>query len=239
MKRFFAATDYDGAPFKLFGMPHLVSLALLLLINVALIVTGQRYPVAWRTPTRIGLAALLVGQEIAMHTWKIATGIWDHREDLPLHLCAIAIWLGGVMLVTKNYRIYEFAYLLGLPGALQALITPDTGPYGFPHFRFFQGLISHGAIITAAVYMTTIEGFRPMPSSIVRVLLIGNLYMLVILLVNRAMGSNYLYVNHKPKTASILDVLPAWPWYLFHMEAMAAIMVLLLYLPFFIRDLPT
>jgi hypothetical integral membrane protein (TIGR02206 family) len=236
MNRYFAA-DYDGAPFKLFGVPHLVSLGTFVLINVALIAVGQRFPVAWRTPTRIALAVLLVGQEVVMHIWRLTTGIWTPQENLPFHLCAVAIWLGGVMLVTKNYRIYEFAYLLGLPGALQALITPDAGPYGFPHFRFFQAQVSHGAIITSAVYMTTVEGFRPMPSSIVRVLLIGNLYMLIVFLINRAIGSNYMYVNGKPKTASLLDVLPAWPWYLIHIEVIGAVMALLLYLPFFMHDL--
>jgi len=26
---------------------------------------------------------------------------------------------------------------MGIGGALQALLTPDLGLYGFPHFRFF------------------------------------------------------------------------------------------------------
>lgn len=236
MRRYFAA-DYDGAPFKLFGVPHLISLALTLLINVALIVVGQHFPVAWRVPTRIGLAVVLVGQEVMMHIWRIATGIWNHRENLPLHLCAVAIWLGSVLLITKSYPLYEFAYLLGLPGALQALITPDAGPYGFPHFRFFQALISHAAIITTAVYMTAVEGFRPFPSSVLRVLVIGNLYMLVVFLINRAIGSNYMYVNRKPETASIIDLMPQWPWYILYIEGIAAGMIFLLYLPFLIRDL--
>lgn len=33
--------------------------------------------------------------------------------------------------------------------------------YAFPHFRFFQVFLSHGGIVTAAIYMTFIEGYRP------------------------------------------------------------------------------
>jgi hypothetical integral membrane protein (TIGR02206 family) len=235
-KRFFAA-DYDGPAFKLFGAPHTVALGVLLMLNLTLILVGQRFPVAWRQTFRIGFAILLVSQELSMHGWRLSASIWDVRENLPLHLCSLAVWLGAAMLVTENQYIYEFVYLLGLPGALQALLTPDAGPYGFPHYRFFQALISHGAIVTAAVYMTTVEGFRPVPASLLRVLLIGNLYMLVIYVANVALGSNYLFVSRKPDTASILDLLPAWPWYLLYIEGMGAAMVLLLYLPFLIRDL--
>lgn len=238
MQRYFAA-DYDGAPFKLFGAPHLVSLGVILAINVMLIVVGSRLPIHWHAPIRIGLGTLLVAQELTMHIWRIWTGTWTYREHLPFHLCSLAVWLGAVMLFTKSYRIYDFAYLLGLSGALQALLTPDAGPYGFPHFRFFQALLSHGAIVTAAVYMTAVEGLRPTPSSILTVLLVGNLYMLIVFFINRALGSNYLFVNRKPDTASILDVLPAWPWYILYIEALGGVMVLLLYLPFFIRDLRT
>jgi hypothetical integral membrane protein (TIGR02206 family) len=140
------------------------------------------------------------------------------------------------MLITSDPYIHEFVYLLGVPGALQALITPDPGPYGFPHFRFFQALISHGAIVIAGVYVTAVEGLRPVPVSLLRVLILGNLYMVAVYWINRVIGSNYLFVNRKPDTASILDVLPPWPWYLLYIEGIGALMVLLLYLPFLIRD---
>jgi len=45
------------------------------------------------------------------------------------------------MLVTKSYPFYEFAYFMGIAGTLQALLTPDLGIYGFPHYRFFQTFI--------------------------------------------------------------------------------------------------
>ena len=155
---------------------------------------------------------------------------------LPLHLCTALIWLSGFMLINKNHAIYEFAYFLGIGSALQYLATPDLGIYGFPHFRFIQTFLSHGLLLTCAVYMTVVEGFRPTWKSILRVAVVINIYMLIIFFVNSAIGSDYLMINAKPSTPSILDLLPAWPSYVFYMELIGVATVLLLYLPFMIKD---
>jgi len=140
------------------------------------------------------------------------------------------------MLVTKNYRIYEFMYLMGIGGAIQVLATPDLGIYGFPHFRFFQTFISHGLIVTSAIYMTVVEGFRPTWKSLLRVAVWMNIYVIIVYLFNDAIGSNYLMVNGKPSTPSLLDLLPDWPIYILYMEGIGVITFLLLYLPFAIKD---
>lgn len=115
-------------------------------------------------------------------------------------------------------------------------MTPDLGIYGFPHFRFFQTFISHGLIITSAIYMTVVEGFRPTWKSLLRVAIGINLYMVVIYFVNDAIGSNYLMINGKPTTASLLDILPPWPIYIIYMEVIGVVNCLLLYLPFMVKD---
>jgi hypothetical integral membrane protein (TIGR02206 family) len=97
-------------------------------------------------------------------------------------------------------------------------------------------MLSHGTIITSAIYMTAVEGFRPTQRSLVRVLVGANLYMVAVGLVNWAIGSNYLFIAHKPATASLLDMLPAWPWYILYIEALGVVCCLLLYLPFAIKD---
>ena len=155
---------------------------------------------------------------------------------LPLQVCSLLVWLGGWMLVTKSYKIYEFMYLIGIGGAIQALATPDLGIYGFPHFRFFQTFISHGLIVTSAIYMTVVEGFRPTWKSLLRVAIWMNIYMVAIYFLNTAIGSNYLMVNHKPETPSLLDLLPAWPIYILYMEGLGILTFILLYTPFVIKD---
>jgi hypothetical integral membrane protein (TIGR02206 family) len=45
----------------------------------------------------------------------------------------------------------------------------------------------------------------------------------VVFVINRALGTNYGYLNGKPGGASLLDLLGAWPWYLLVALAIAAI----------------
>ena len=63
-----------------------------------------------------------------------------------------------------------------------------------------------------------------------------NLYLLVVFFINQAIGSNYMFVAHKPETASLLDVLPDWPWYILWLEAIGLATCLILYLPFVFKD---
>ncbi|MCD6577527.1 MAG: YwaF family protein [Anaerolineaceae bacterium] len=71
------------------------------------------------------MAIILWMDEAAWYIWRIAFGTWNIREGLPLHACSLLIWLAGLMLIKKDKRIYEFAYFVGIGGAVQALLTLD------------------------------------------------------------------------------------------------------------------
>ena len=60
---------------------------------------------------------------------------------------------------------------------------------------------------------------------------------MAIYFVNSALGSNYLMINYKPDTPSLLDLLPEWPVYILYMELIGVIIVLFLYFPFAAKDL--
>jgi hypothetical integral membrane protein (TIGR02206 family) len=235
MQQFFSA-DWGGDPFILFGPAHLLALGLIVAINVVIYRMRERFSPRAQIGLRWGLAALLLIDEAAWHYWNYSAGRWTLQTMLPLHLCSVLVFASAYMLVRRSYRIYEFAYLLGIAGAAQALLTPDAGPFGFPHFRAFQVMISHGAIVTAALYMTFVEGFRPHWSSVRRVFIGMNVYMVFVGIVNGALGSNYLFIARKPDTASLMDVLGPWPWYILSLEAVGLALCLLVYLPFALKD---
>lgn len=221
-----------GAPFQLFDIPHVTALLLVLATNLGIIIFRKRIRTRLDMIFRIGLISVLLIDETIWHAWNLATGQWTLQTMLPFHLCSVMVFLCSALLMTENRLLYQFAYLIGIAGALQALLTPDIGAYGFPHFRFFQVMVSHGAIITTAVYMTAVAGLRPTLDGVKRVILWGNVYMLAIGIVNRLLGSNYLFIARKPETASLLDALPPWPWYILYIEGLALILVLAFYLPF-------
>jgi hypothetical integral membrane protein (TIGR02206 family) len=235
MNEFFAR-DFSGGAFMLFSPVHLAVLVAVLLVNLSLLSLRGAGKENLRVQFRYGLAILLILNEAAWHIWNFSVGLWNIQTMLPLHLCSVFVFASAVMLVKRDYRIYEFAYLIGIAGAVQPLFTPDLGSYGFPHFRYWQTFISHGGIVTAAVYMTIVEGHRPYWRSIGKVIVWTNVYMLFVGVVNALIGSNYMFVAHKPPTASLLDVLGPWPWYLLGVEAIGLVVFLLLYLPFAIRD---
>ncbi len=235
MDQFFAR-EFVGGPFILFSPSHLAALAVIVCLNLVIILSRHALSEAARKRLRYGMAAVLVANEVLWHLWNLVTGQWRVQTMLPLHLCSVLVWLSAYMLVRKNYAIYEFAYLIGIAGALQALLTPDLGIYAFPHFRYFQVFVSHGLIVTAALYMTFVEGFRPYPRSVLRVFIGSNIYLVAITALNLLIQSNYLFTAHKPETASLLDVLPPWPWYIAIIELLGMAFVGLFYLPYAIKD---
>ena len=227
--------DYTGARFVLFGVAHLVSL-LVIAIFILFLTRFKGSSQVVRARVRWILAIMLWLVEASWHIWNLTIGTWTIQTMLPLHMCSVLIWLAGFMLIFRQYSIYEFVYFLGIGGALQALLTPDVGIYGFPHFRYIQTFISHGLLLGTGVYMTIVEGFRPTWRSILRIFVIANLYMLAVFFINAAIGSNYLLINSKPPMATIIDLLPDWPWYIPWLEFIALVNCLLLYIPFIIQD---
>ena len=229
--------NYTGKPFELYGTGHLIFLAIDIAIILYLIFGWKNPSEKAKRNTRILLAAILFIWESGYHVWNLANGTWSPLEHIPLHACSVMVWASIIMLFTRSYRIYEFAYFLGMGGAMQAVLTPEAGVYGLPHFRAFQTLIVHSTLVIVPIYMSAIEGYRPTWKSFLRVAVGVNIYMVIVYFINLALGSNYMYLMHKPETASLMDVLGPWPWYILSLEALGFAIFFLLYLPYFIKDL--
>jgi len=174
-------------------------------------------------------------QEIAYKIWAGLTGGIDLEIVFSLHLCSAAVIILVILLIRFNQNLFEIVYFWGLGGATQALLTPDISVTGFPHFRFFQVFFSHGMIVATVLFFLFAERRKLRTGSLKRVIIITNVYALIIFGINSLFGTNYLFINHTPDTASLLDSLGAWPIYLIWLEVLLLAIFSLLYLPVYLR----
>ncbi|MCE5168828.1 TIGR02206 family membrane protein [Paenibacillus profundus] len=180
---------------------------------------------------RFSLVTVLVLSELSLNVWYIWHGQYDVKDTLPLELCTISLYLSVAMLIWKSRRLFQIVYFVGIGGALQALLTPALD-YDYPHFRFIEFFAAHIAIILAVLYMLWVEGYRPTLKSVFAAMGFLNLLLVAVGTVNAMTGGNYMFLARKPETASLLDVLGPYPWYLLSLEVVACLVFLLMYLPF-------
>ncbi|WP_230873927.1 TIGR02206 family membrane protein [Paenibacillus woosongensis] len=224
----------DAPDFGLYSISHLAAIGLLLLL-VAALFAGRRHigsSVLARKAIRYGLLGILLLSEIALNLWYVLERQWDIKDTLPLELCSVSLLLSMVMLLTGNRLLYQILFFAGIGGALQAWLTPSLD-FGYPHFRFFQFFIAHGAIILASLYMTWIERYRPTWRSIAWAMLFLNVLALAVGALNYAIGANYMFLRNKPGTPSILDLFGPYPYYLLAEELIALTMFIMMYGLFF------
>ena len=230
MEAFFRAAPLE--PFVPYSRQHVM---ILLLIGLGIYFLYQYQNLLrqerWNMMVRYTIAVLFIGSEIGLDVWQVKAGIFQPSTSLPFELCTISLFLASIMIITKSYRLYEIVFFTGILGASQAILTPNL-QYAFPHFRFIEYFIAHALLVLSPLFMTWVEGYRPTFQSIKRTMLFLNALLPIILLVNYKTGGNYMFLAHKPETASLLDMLGPYPYYIISLEIAAFIACLLLYIPF-------
>jgi hypothetical integral membrane protein (TIGR02206 family) len=112
----------------------------------------------------------------------------------------------------------------------QALLTPTLGAdCPDPRFLAFWGM--HLMIVWAAVYLTWGLGLRPTWHGYGSTVAITLVWLVSVFTFNELAGTNYGYVNAKPGTATILDYLGPWPWYVAVEIALVGVVWALMTLP--------
>lgn len=224
-------SDYNDFAFKMFSVSHFVMIAILLLGSFMLYLKREKLnDQKWRK-TEVGIAISLIVTEVGYHVWMLTNGIWDVSYAIPLELCSLSLILTVILLLTRNKYIYDVLLFTALLGATQALFTPLL-QHDFPHFRYFHFFYTHLMMIWVAFYFTWVKGYKPTILSVIRLVFYLNVLMPIIILINNLVGGNYMFLNHKPTSASLLDLLGPYPWYILSLEVLLIILSLIVWLIF-------
>jgi hypothetical integral membrane protein (TIGR02206 family) len=212
----------------LFGPLHRTLLALIAAVAVSLAYLCRRRILPPR-PTRITVGWALLLNELGWWIFRYShEGV--HLKNLPLQLCDLTVWLAVLACLTARPAIAEFAYFAGIAGAGMALLTPDLwSPWPtYPAIYFFA---AHGGIVIAVALLAFGNIVRFRPGAVWRSFALLVAYAVLVGAFNAFCGSNYMYLCRKPASATLLDRLGPWPWYLIPAAAVGLVCFWLLWLP--------
>ena len=141
---------------------------------------------------------ILLTRAIITHPYQIFwIERWTLTDSLPLHLCGISSILSSLLLFRFNQFLYEFLILLSIPGAIQALLTPEF-TLGIDNFFLIEYFVSHAGIILSGLYLTFVLGNKPRLGAWKNVIIRSQLLIVAVHLINILLGSNYIYTRIKP-----------------------------------------
>ena len=197
------------------------------LISFIIIQIGIRIPPDKRKILMISIGITLIFIELIQQVYLKHLGLWNVKSSLPIHLCGISGILAGIMMLRQNYSGFEFLALIGTPGALHAILTPQLnhGPIPFLIFKYY---VSHAGIILVPLFFAIVLGYRIKEYSWYKVFILCQLLILFVGLANFIIGSNYMYLTEKPLVNNPM-IIGDWPWYILGFEILGLIHILIFY----------
>jgi hypothetical integral membrane protein (TIGR02206 family) len=219
------------AGFETFSVQHFSALFVFGIVTVVAIRKGNAADEPLKTNIGLIMAGLTFSSLLIEGMVKWAENRYDVLTDLPFFLCDLVAILLPFVLLTNNRKWIGILYFWALAGTIQALITPEL-EYGFPSFDFFRYFITHAGIVVAVLYTVVVWKINISWKDLLNAVLYAQVYLVMIHMVNQILGSNYSYTMQKPQSASALDLLGAWPWYILWGEVLMVVLFLLLLLPF-------
>ncbi len=195
--------------FQAFGAQHLMLLALFL-VGCVVVVTLARHG-GEDQKVRRTFAVAIACVTLPIQLVQLRPSDFNLATSLPVNLCDLAWVVAALALWTRQPWTVALTYYWGLTLSIQGIISPDLDqPFPEPRFFGFWGM--HLLIVWAAVYLTA-SGNRPSWRGYRIALVVTAAWAVAAMVFNAGVGSNYGYLNTKPRSASALDLLGPWPVY--------------------------
>ena len=199
--------------FTAYGPSHLVVLAIFVIGAVLLVWIGRRQTEAQNRILGRVMAAVIVAAFAVALVYKLIRP--DIQTSIPLQLCDIAELAAAYALWSQRHWAFVLTYYWGLVLSSQALITPDIGTPeegapDFPSHLFLTFFTLHVLVVWAAIYLTWGQRRRPRWRDYRFAIVVTLAWAALTFVFNSIAGTNYGYLNKKPPTASVQDVLGPW-----------------------------
>ena len=164
---------------------------------------------------------------VTANIFSIIFGNWTIKDFLPLHLCNISYFICILVLLNKKQWMYEWTLLLGMPSALNALITPEL-IWGSSNWSIFEYYFMHGTLILVPLYLMFIMNYKLRILSWWKTFLRAQIVFLFVFLLNLILGTNYMFLLSKPSVNNPL-IIGDWPFYILYVQLIGLLHIVVVY----------
>ncbi|TVY03809.1 TIGR02206 family membrane protein [Mycolicibacterium porcinum] len=206
--------------FTVYGPSHWATIAVFVVGAVVLVWFGRRQTQPQSRLLGRVLGAVTAAIYVAMFAYTLVPP--SIERSVPLRLTDLATVVGAYALWSQRHWAYVLTYYWGLVLSTQALISPVLKSPDFPHYEFLAFWSIHLLVVWAAIDLTWGRGMRPHWRDYRLVVMVTAVWAGVTMAFNGIAGTNYGFLNAKPATASLLDLMGPWPVYVVVASALVA-----------------
>ena len=217
--------------FHAYTLQHYIPLALVFLLGLFSVKYAQnksedqQWAIVWWISMISFLGCLMTP------LFALIEGDFNIQDDLPFHLCRfIGFTTPFVLKYRSRYWIGVFYFWI-LAGTLNSNITPDV-EFAFPHWTYFSYWMNHSFLVIVPIYLVLVFKIKITIKDMWNAFWAANAFMVMTLVINYTIGSNYMYTIKKPPVESLLDMLGPWPFYLINGQLLALLLFFIVWLPF-------
>lgn len=190
-----------GKTFVEFGLGHILTIIFSLVgLVVIYIYRKQIKQFKYEKQLRWSIAIFALLWELGLYLFIVTSPEgWDWGLNIPFgSLCGITLYVGIVIMLTKNYKLYEIGYFWTF-GAIASLLFPDI-LYYFDRYRFYQFMLGHALFFYMFAYMLFVHNFIPKIKSYYKSVITLFVIVVVYFGINKLFDVNFLFLEESEGT---------------------------------------
>ena len=170
----------------------------------------------------LGIAVLLTVLQLAKIPLNLYTGVFDIKNDIPLHMCNFLPMFMIWVYATKKRTAWATVFFWIILGVSQANFTPSV-EFSLFHYDAIRYWMVHLMLVLLGLYPAIVWGWDLELKDVGRTFIALNVVALIIYFLNQILNSNYLYVTGKPPGTTFFSLLPEWPYYILVLEVIIVV----------------
>ncbi|MFM9949364.1 MAG: TIGR02206 family membrane protein [Saprospiraceae bacterium] len=218
--------------FSLYGIQHITVIMLIICLSIGLPIFAKRSLSQKQQLLSSRIMTILISFWVILYDFILLyLGKFNYKTDLPIDICNIIGLLIPFLMWNPNKRLFSYLYFYIMAGTTQVVFIPHLFD-GFPNFIFIKFWVVHGGLVVYILYVAVIWKFQLTLNDFWRSFLFLQLYALLVYLINKLIGANYIFLVQKPPTYSVLDYFGPWPIYLLVADSIMLFLMFMVYLPY-------